>query len=105
MIALLIGTQATRPGGKLLLVGMGTPIQTLQLSAAHLKEVDILGVFRYAGTYPTGIAMLSSGRLPNLDRLVTHRCRGLDAARDAFELAGKTVDDRGNLVLKCVIEL
>lgn len=87
------------------MVGMGTPIQTLQMSAAHLKEVDILGVFRYANTYPTGIKILSSGRLPCLDGLVTHRFKGLDSVRDAFELATRTADDWGNLVLKCVVEL
>ena len=48
------------------MVGMGTPIQTLPMSASHLKEVDIIGIFRYANTYTTGIKILSSGALPNL---------------------------------------
>lgn len=102
---------ATRPGGKLIMVGMGTPIQTLPVSAAHLREIDILGIFRYANTYPTGIRLLcSQGKpgagygLPNLDEMVTHRFKGLEAARGAFELASRTVDDNGNLVLKVVIE-
>ncbi|KAI1179400.1 sorbitol dehydrogenase [Nemania sp. FL0916] len=102
---------ATRPGGKVIMVGMGTPIQTVPLSVAHLKEIDILGIFRYANTYATGIRMLSSqghggprSILPSLDNMVTHRFKGLAAAKDAFELAGRTVDDGGNLVLKVVIE-
>ncbi|KAI0132575.1 alcohol dehydrogenase GroES-like domain-containing protein [Xylariales sp. AK1849] len=102
---------ATRPGGKLIMVGMGTPIQTLPMSAAHLREIDILGIFRYANTYPTGIRLLcSQGRggggysFPSLDGMVTHRFKGLGAAKQAFELAGRTVDDDGNLVLKVVIE-
>jgi L-iditol 2-dehydrogenase len=88
------------------MVGMGTPIQTLQMSAAHLKEVDIIGIFRYANTYPTGIKILSSGALPEnmLDNMITHRFTGLNAARDAFELASRTVDREGNLVLKVLIE-
>lgn len=86
------------------MVGMGTPIQTLQMSAAQLKEVDILGVFRYANTYPTGIKILSSGVLPGLENMITHRFRGLKAAKEAFELAGKTKDSDGNLVLKVLIE-
>ncbi|KAI1738796.1 sorbitol dehydrogenase [Xylaria scruposa] len=93
---------ATRPGGKVIMVGMGTPIQTVPLSVAHLKEIDILGIFRYANTYETGIRLLP--RLPSLDDMVTHRFKGLAAAKDAFELAGRTVDDDGNLVLKVVIE-
>ncbi|KAF2100758.1 GroES-like protein [Rhizodiscina lignyota] len=104
-ICIQAGLFATRPGGKVLMVGMGTPIQTLQMSAAHLKEVDLIGVFRYANTYPAGIKILSSGVLPSLDNMVTHRFRGLDAVHDAFELAGKTVDERGNLVLKVMVEL
>lgn len=86
------------------MVGMGTPIQTLPMSAAHLKEVDIIGIFRYANTYATGIKILSSGILPSLDNMVTHRFKGLGAAKDAFELAGKTIDKDGKLVLKVVIE-
>jgi len=95
---------ATRPGGKVVMIGMGTPIQTLPLSAAHLREVDILGIFRYANTYATGIRLLSSGCLPSLDDMVTHRFKGLESAKKAFELAGRTADDEGHLVLKVVIE-
>ena len=104
---------ATRPGGKVIMVGMGTPIQTLPLSVAHLREIDILGIFRYANTYATGIRLLCAQRkgmagagftLPSLDDMVTHRFKGLDNAKGAFELASRTSDDNGNLVLKVVIE-
>jgi L-iditol 2-dehydrogenase len=95
---------ATRPGGKVIMVGMGTPIQTLPLSAAHLREVDILGIFRYSNTYATGIRLLCSGRLPSLDDMITHRIRGLANAPAAFELASRTIDDDGKLILKVVIE-
>lgn len=95
---------ATRPGGKVIMVGMGTPIQTLPLSVAHLREVDILGIFRYANTYATGIRLLGAGCLPSLDDMVTHRFKGLDSAQQAFELAGRTEDDEGRLVVKVVIE-
>ncbi|KAI0014319.1 GroES-like protein [Xylariaceae sp. FL0662B] len=104
---------ATRPGGKVIMVGMGTPIQTLPMSVAHLREVDILGIFRYANTYATGIRLLSAQgyggggagfAIPSLDDMVTHRFKGLGAAKHAFELASRTVDDDGNLVLKVVIE-
>ncbi|KAK7426919.1 hypothetical protein QQZ08_006511 [Neonectria magnoliae] len=102
---------ATKAGGKVIMVGMGTPIQTLPLSVAHLREIDILGIFRYANTYATGIRLLCSQArngpgfsLPSLDRMVTHRFKGLDKARGAFELATCTSDDNGNLVIKVVIE-
>lgn len=101
---------ATRPGGKVIMVGMGTPIQTLPMSVAHLREVDILGIFRYVNTYATGIRLLCAQKrggafgLPSLDGMVTHRFKGLENARQAFELAGRTIDDEGRMVLKVVIE-
>ncbi|CAI0648580.1 unnamed protein product [Colletotrichum noveboracense] len=98
---------ATRPGGKVVMVGMGTPVQTLPLSVAHLREIDILGIFRYANTYPTGVRLLcakGNSGLPRLDDMVTHRFKGLENASKAFELASRTCDDEGNLVLKVVIE-
>jgi L-iditol 2-dehydrogenase len=102
---------ATKPGGKVILVGMGTPVQTLPLSVAHLREIDILGIFRYANTYATGIRLLGAqglsppgSGLPSLDDMVTHRFKGLHNAKGAFELASRTSDDDGNLVIKVVIE-
>ena len=107
---------ATRAGGKVIMVGMGTPVQTLPMSVAHLREIDILGIFRYANTYATGIRLLCAREraakapagggwvLPSLDEMVTHRFKGLENAHRAFELASRTVDAEGRLVLKVVIE-
>ncbi|KAF2144080.1 uncharacterized protein K452DRAFT_285292 [Aplosporella prunicola CBS 121167] len=103
-VCMQAGLFATRPGGKLIMVGMGTPIQTLPMSSSHLKEVDIIGIFRYANTYPIGLKVISAGVLPRLDMMITHRFKGLEAAKEAFELAGKTMDENGNLVLKVLIE-
>lgn len=98
---------ATRPGGRVLLIGMGHPIQTLPISAAALREVDIVGVFRYANTYPTGIEVVSKQPgpdYPDFSKLVTHRYKGLDSIPEAFEMAAKTKDAAGKLVLKVVVE-
>jgi L-iditol 2-dehydrogenase len=96
---------------------MGTPIQTLPVSAFALKEVDLIGVFRYAATYEYGMSLLASkakpqkngekatGRpLPDLSKLVTHRFRGLDHVKDAFDLATKGNDEDGKMVMKVVID-
>ena len=98
---------ATKPGGRVMLVGMGNPIQTLPLSAAALREVDLCGVFRYANTYDEGIRCLSNDLvdLVDLKRLITHQYQGLDQAQDAFEMAGKTVDETKALVLKVMVNI
>ena len=66
-----------------------------------------MGVFRYANTYPKGIELVSKKgpEYPDFSKLVTHRYRGLEGAHKAFEMAGKTKDENGQLVLKVFIEL
>ncbi|KAH9897094.1 sorbitol dehydrogenase [Xylariomycetidae sp. FL2044] len=98
---------ATQPGGKVLIIGMGTPIQTIPISAASLKEVDLVGVFRYANTYKEVIKLLASRNalMPNVGKLVTQRFRGLSNIPAAFDMAGKVKDEQGNLVLKVVIDM
>ncbi|KAG9852768.1 sorbitol dehydrogenase-like protein, partial [Aureobasidium melanogenum] len=95
---------STKPGGRVMLIGMGVPIQTLAISSAALREVDLVGVFRYANTYPEGISLASSPSCPDLSKLVTHKFKGLDNAEQAFGMAGRTKDDKGDLVLKVVIQ-
>ncbi|KAF5008971.1 hypothetical protein FDECE_4793 [Fusarium decemcellulare] len=98
---------STAPSGRVMIIGMGTPVQTLPLSAASLREVDILGVFRYANTYSYGIDLLArrdAVRLPDISKLVTHKFSGFQEVPLAFDAAARTTDDDGNLVLKVIIE-
>lgn len=97
---------ASRPGGKVMLVGMGTPVQTLPVSAAALREVDLLGVFRYAGVYGEAAELVSKGKsgLPDLTKLVTHRYTGFEGVKEAFAMAGQAVDKEGSLVIKVVVD-
>ncbi|KAI0302396.1 GroES-like protein [Multifurca ochricompacta] len=90
-------------GGRVMLIGMGTRSTSLPLSAAALREVDIQGSFRYANTYPDALSLLASGKLQNLDKLITHRFNLSDTAK-AFDLLTRGVDERGDMVLKVVIE-
>ena len=89
-----------------MLVGMGHPIQTIPLAAAALREVDIVGVFRYANTYAESIELVQQAMRsgPDLTKLVTHRYKGFEDAFKAFDMAGKTKDENGKLVLKVVID-
>jgi L-iditol 2-dehydrogenase len=84
---------------------MGNPIQTLPVGAAALREVDIIGVFRYDGyAYPAAIALLGGGKMKTTEeKVVTHRL-SLEEGERAFTLAGKGVDENGKPVVKVIIE-
>lgn len=90
-----------------MIIGMGNPIQTLPISAASLREVDLLGVFRYAKTYPEVIDLLASRNplLPNLEKLITQRYEGMDSIPAAFDMAAKVKDENGNLVIKVIVNM
>ena len=90
-----------------MIIGMGNPIQTLPLSQASLREVDLVGVFRYAHTYPEVIELLASKDplLPPLEKLITQRYQGMDKIPAAFDMAARVQDDEGNLVLKVMVEM
>jgi L-iditol 2-dehydrogenase len=89
-----------------MLIGMGNPIQTLPISAAALREVDLVGVFRYANTYKDAIELVASENplLPDLGKLITQRYQGLNSAPEAFDMARRVQDDKGNLVIKVLID-
>ncbi len=101
-----IGIFATTSGGKLVLVGMGTPVQTLPLGAAALREVDIVGVFRYANCYPAAITLFAAGKLDGVaEALVTHRVP-LAGGEKAFRLAANQAregEDEGRVAVKVMI--
>ncbi|KAF8955323.1 chaperonin 10-like protein [Flammula alnicola] len=111
--AIQMSVFAATTGGRVMLIGMGTRAAYIPISSFALREVDIKGSFRYAGTYPEALALLSSSSssalessssaLPGLvAKLVTHRF-GLADTRRAFEMLAKGVDERGGLVLKVMV--
>ena len=82
------GIRALAPAGRAVLVGMGGDELPLPLSVVQERELVVTGTFRYAGTWPTAIALAASGQV-NLERLVTGRfplaatAAALTAARDS----------------------
>jgi len=71
--ALQAGIGALRPAGRAIAVGMGPePTAQLPLATIQNREITLTGTFRYAGTYPTAIALAASGRV-DLEATVTGR--------------------------------
>jgi L-iditol 2-dehydrogenase len=80
------GIRALDRAGRAVLVGMGPQeMLPLPVSAIQEKELEVTGTFRYANTWPTAIALVSSGRV-DLDRLVTGHYK-LDDVESALQAA------------------
>ncbi len=73
-------------GGRIVLIGL--PIQNeIPFDIAGLidAELDVLGIFRYANTYPSTIRMLGGGCRP-IEKIITHKF-SLERIQEAVELA------------------
>ncbi|PMD52827.1 GroES-like protein [Hyaloscypha bicolor E] len=92
-----IAIQCATKGGKVVMVGLGTPVQSLNIGLAGVHEVDLLGIWRYANTFPTAIELLRTGQI-DLKPMITHTF-DLEKAADSLKF---TLSRPDNLV-KCVI--
>ncbi len=68
--ALLDSIKAVRPGGSVVMVGLGDEEMTLPVQDIATRELNLTGVFRYVDTWPIAISMVDAG-LADLDALVT----------------------------------
>lgn len=59
-------------GGKVVVVGMGQDNMTLPMSTVGVHELDVLGCFRYANTYPLCLSLLGQKKI-DVTPLITHR--------------------------------
>ena len=80
--AALDGLAALDRAGRAVLVGMGADELALPVPLVQERELELTGTFRYANTWPTAIALVSSGRV-DLDRLVT-ATYALDRSEEAL---------------------
>ncbi|KAE8675588.1 L-idonate 5-dehydrogenase [Hibiscus syriacus] len=73
---------ATGTGGKVGLIGLAQGDLTMPLTSAAVREIDVVGIFRYRNTWPLCIEFLSTGKI-DVKPLITHR----------FEFSQKGIED------------
>ena len=81
---------------------MGTPNAYLPISAAAFREVDLVGVFRYANTYDEALSLFSANMLSSADKLITHKF-SLQDSKNAFETLSNGKDTQGKPAIKIMI--
>ncbi|KAI1312475.1 alcohol dehydrogenase [Xylaria venustula] len=103
---------ATKPGGAVILVGLGVPNHILPVSEMMKSEISLIPSWRYANTYPRAIEIATASltgaaiggiQLPDIRKLITHRFHGIGSVDAAMQTAGKTKDDTGAVVIKAVV--
>lgn len=80
-------TDAVRPGGAIVLVGLPVSDVAINVNAAIGKEVRIETVFRYANVFDRALALIASGKV-DLKPLVSATFH-FDQSIEAFERAAK----------------
>lgn len=76
-----------RPGGRCVLVGMPVEPVPFDVSAAAVREIEFVTIFRYAHVYDRAIAMFASGKV-DLKPLISHTYAFQDSIA-AFERAAE----------------
>ncbi|MGV0794398.1 NAD(P)-dependent alcohol dehydrogenase [Mycolicibacterium sp. XJ1819] len=95
--AVCSGLTAVRPAGRAVLVGMGAATMELPVQVIQNRELVLTGVFRYANTWPTAIALIRAGRV-DVDAMVT--------ARFPLEKTAEALDaDRTPGHIKAIVEV
>lgn len=99
-LAIVACVRNARPGGVVILVGMGVVTAKVPLLDAACREVDIRGVFRYCNTYQRAVDLVACGAIdPTF--LVTHRF-SLENAVHAFETARDALSTKAiKVIINC----
>ena len=81
--AVRVAIESTKPGGSVVLVGLGSDEMKLPVAKVGIKELNLLGSFRYANTYPIAVKLLESRKV-DVKPLITHRF-SLESIQSAFK--------------------
>lgn len=94
-----LGLKVTKPGGTLVVVGMGAAEVKIPLISGLCKEVDIKGCFRYANDYESALAMVATGKV-NVKRLITHNYK-MEEVVKAFDTAHTGAGNAIKVMIHC----
>ncbi|HHY98979.1 MAG TPA: NAD(P)-dependent alcohol dehydrogenase, partial [Firmicutes bacterium] len=84
-------TRIARRGGRVVLIGLSAKDQVeYNVVDVSGKELDVLGIFRYANVYRRAIDLVSAGKI-DLKTMVTHHFP-LEKTKEALELADTKKD-------------
>jgi len=99
--AVSLATNLCRPGGRAVLLGIAGEGRSLTLPSDLLmsRELTLIGSLAYPTAVWSQVVGLLSGRLIDLDPIVTHRFPAAE-----FEDAIRLMDDRQGIVAKIVLE-
>lgn len=93
---------AMRTLGRIVAIGMGNPEPQIPITRMMVREVSLVGSFRYcAGDYDKSIALASTGKI-DVERLVTHRYQFKDADK-AFDTTARGKGEDGKACIKVQI--
>ncbi|KAG0730454.1 Sorbitol dehydrogenase [Chionoecetes opilio] len=94
---LCLGIYATKSRGKVVQVGLSGATVTVPLVHAGVREVDVLGVYRFVQCFPITISLLAKKKV-DVKPLITHRFE-FDEYKKAFEMFRSGEDG----AIKCMI--
>lgn len=84
-------------GAKVIMVGMGSPVQQLNVGVALVREIEVLGVWRYTNTFQPAIDLIAAGMV-EVKSMISHEF-DVDKVEDALQLALRRPPD----LVKCVL--
>ncbi|XP_045112736.1 sorbitol dehydrogenase-like [Portunus trituberculatus] len=96
---LTLGIYATKSRGKLVQVGLSGPEVTIPLVHAGVREVDIIGVYRYLNCFPIAIDLLAK-KLVDVKPLITHRFN-FEEFQKAFDMFHSAEDGAVKCMISC----
>lgn len=97
-----MGIFAARIRARMVQVGMGAKDVLIPLWRINIKEIELVGTFRYGAIcYPLAIELASSGRI-DVTKLVTHRYAFTDSLK-AFDAVANGKGEDGKATIKVQI--